>query len=244
MSTQKLELVRTGLSGAKTGKPVSFGPATTRRREQVTAVCYRKNGDGIELLLVRTRNGNRWTFPKGGAEPGLSYAESAAIEAVEEAGVHGRIEETPFARYSFVRRKNVPDSHVEPSIRAHLCEVLWRDSPQEPNRNPTWFTPEQGKERLREKRSAKEAAELMRLVDRALARIQRLSNRLPAGDDALQKVPFEAAEIRNYRRAPFADYVPRRQENLGRRRALYFHVKANSGKVLRLGPGTPSRSSS
>src|SRR5271169_2973372 len=67
--------------------------------EQVAAVCYRLRGDGIEFLLVRTRGGGRWTFPKGSAEPGLTHAQAAALEAFEEAGVHGRIEEAPFAQY-------------------------------------------------------------------------------------------------------------------------------------------------
>ena len=67
-------------------------------RQQVAAVCYRTGTRGIEFLLVRTRGG-RWIFPKGGVEAGLTQAQSAALEAFEEAGVHGRIEEMPFARY-------------------------------------------------------------------------------------------------------------------------------------------------
>src|ERR1700683_5047142 len=65
--------------------------------EQVAAVCYRLRGTTIEFLLVRTRGGGRWTFPKGSAEPGLTHAQAAALEAFEEAGVHGRIEATSFA---------------------------------------------------------------------------------------------------------------------------------------------------
>src|SRR5882672_5085191 len=67
--------------------------------EQVAAVCYWVRGSGIEFLLVRTRGSGRWTFPKGSAEPGLTHAQAAALEAFEEAGVHGRIEEASFARY-------------------------------------------------------------------------------------------------------------------------------------------------
>jgi ADP-ribose pyrophosphatase YjhB (NUDIX family) len=70
--------------------------------EQVAAVCYRARGGAIEFLPVQTRGG-RWTFPKGSAEPGLTHAQAAAVEAFEEAGVHGRMEEASFARY--VRRK-------------------------------------------------------------------------------------------------------------------------------------------
>src|SRR5271155_2735893 len=68
----------------------------SKKRQQVAAVCYRMGRRGIEFLLVQTRGG-RWIFPKGGVERGLTYAQSAALEAFEEAGVHGRMEEIPFA---------------------------------------------------------------------------------------------------------------------------------------------------
>src|SRR5271169_3005360 len=57
--------------------------------EQVAAVCYRRRGGNIEFLLVKTGKG-RWIFPKGSVEPGLTHAQAAALEAFEEAGVHGR----------------------------------------------------------------------------------------------------------------------------------------------------------
>jgi 8-oxo-dGTP pyrophosphatase MutT (NUDIX family) len=83
-------------SRQKKKEPAEFARPTVR--QQVAAVCYRTGTPGIEFLLVRTR-GRRWIFPKGGVEAGLTQAQSAALEAFEEAGVHGRIEEMPFARY-------------------------------------------------------------------------------------------------------------------------------------------------
>ena len=78
-------------------RPLNFVRLEHLRRlrgsEQVAAICYRLTKQGIEFLLVRTR-GRRWTFPKGSVESGLTHAQSAALEAFEEAGVHGRIEET------------------------------------------------------------------------------------------------------------------------------------------------------
>src|SRR5271157_2828127 len=77
------------------------------RRQQVAAVCYRIGKRGVEFLLVQSRGG-RWIFPKGGAEPGLTLAQSAALEAFEEAGVHGRMEAIPFIRY--FRRQEPADT--------------------------------------------------------------------------------------------------------------------------------------
>lgn len=141
-----------------------------RGSEQVAAFCYRVRKSGIELLLVQTRSG-RWTFPKGNAEPGLTHAQAAALEAFEEAGVHGRMEEASLTRY--VRSKRSSDAAaVETVVNVHLCEVLWLDPPPEANRNPTWFSVEKAKRRLQEDRSAKLGSTLAEVVDRAVLRIQ------------------------------------------------------------------------
>ena len=145
---------------------------TLRRCEKVAAVCFRVRAGIIEFLLVQTRGG-RWTFPKGNAEPGLSTAQAAALEAFEEAGVHGRIEEASFL--TFVRPKNGGKAgDIEVLVTAHLCEVLWLDSPQESGRNPTWFSPQKAKRRLRENRSGGYGAELAGVVDQATRRIKLL----------------------------------------------------------------------
>jgi 8-oxo-dGTP pyrophosphatase MutT (NUDIX family) len=165
-----------------------------RGREQVAAVCYRVRSRGIEFLLVKTRS-RRWTFPKGGIEPGLTQAQAAAIEAFEEAGVHGRMEEACFARYAKSRcmQHLGAGSGKKLGVNAYLCEVSRLGSPQEPKRNPTWFSAEKAKRRLGEGRKPDYGAELARVVDRAVARIQRLrySNGRPA--DGLQKVQLSVA---------------------------------------------------
>jgi 8-oxo-dGTP pyrophosphatase MutT (NUDIX family) len=169
--------------------------------EQVAAVCYRVRGSGVEFLLVRTGSGH-WTFPKGSAEPGLTHAQAAALEAFEEAGVHGRMEEVSFTRY--VRRKGGKTGNSarsgqrsaikEIAIQAHLCEVTRLDPPQERNRNPTWFSGDKAKRRLREDRTPDYGAELARVIDRAVTRIRRLRSEtietVRAQKDALHKVQF------------------------------------------------------
>ena len=194
-----------------------------KRRQQVAAVCYRIRRRGLEFLLVQTRGG-RWIFPKGGVESGLTHAQSAALEAFEEAGVHGRMEEIPFARY-FRQRPATATRNTRPAagrssppalaVAAHLCEVSRLEAPQESNRNPTWFSAEKAKQRLLEDRAPEFGAELARVVDRAAARIRRLHGGSYPGPghtklvhtrlvhtnlghtrkDALQEVRFEAFEL-------------------------------------------------
>jgi len=166
-----------------------------RQREQVAAVCYRVGACGVEFLLVRTRGG-RWTFPKGRIEPGLSYAQSAALEAFEEAGVHGRIELAAFARY--LRPASSKSPRKSTLVLAYLCEVRLLDEPQERRRNRTWFTVEKAKRRLREGRTSECGGELAAVVDRAVARVGRLRGRSEAratGQDALQRVCLEASSL-------------------------------------------------
>jgi 8-oxo-dGTP pyrophosphatase MutT (NUDIX family) len=147
-----------------------------RGTEQVAAICYRVRNAGIEFLLVQTRGG-RWTFPKGKVEAGLTNAQAAALEAYEEAGVHGRMEELAFAQY--VKRKGNSGSNaaLEVLVNAHLCEVKRLSPPQESGRQPTWFSVEKTKRRLREDRNSDFGDELIRVLDEAVARIQRTHGR-------------------------------------------------------------------
>jgi 8-oxo-dGTP pyrophosphatase MutT (NUDIX family) len=212
----------------------------------VAAVCYRIRKRGIEFLLVQTRGG-RWIFPKGGVEPGLTHAQSAALEAFEEAGVHGRMEEIPFARY--FRRKPDPANPAqadrpELSVSAHLCEVSRLETPQESNRNPTWFSAEKAQQRLLKDRAPEFGAELIRVVDRALSRIQRLhSAREIEGRihwDSLWQVHFEAFVGGRHHDLHLAILEQRR---LGRRNFPPPHRsqrKTIRRSVLRLGAGTAS----
>jgi len=177
-----------------------------RECEQVAAVCYRVHEDSIEFLLVRTRGSGRWTFPKGSAEPGLTHAQAAALEPFEEAGVHGRIEEVSFARYACQkqgagRKSGTRSIEKGLAINAHLCQVLRLGKPKESNRNRTWFSAQDARRRLRERRERNEGAEFVRVVNKAVARIQRIATAVAAAEDrrqrdrrpdALQKVHFEA----------------------------------------------------
>jgi 8-oxo-dGTP pyrophosphatase MutT (NUDIX family) len=163
--------------------------------EKVAAVCYRIRPGGIQFLLVQTRGG-RWTFPKGSVEPGLTHAQSAALEAFEEAGVHGRMEEASFTHYFHYKKRNSLVAQI--TVSAHLCEVTRLEPPPEPGRNRTWFSVERTKERFCEGRKADYAAELSRVVDRAVARILRLQQ---SHESPQQQVLPSVTSIERIRRA-------------------------------------------
>jgi hypothetical protein len=96
---------------------------------------------------------------------------------------------------------------------------------------------EKTKKRLLEGRAAEFGAELVRVVDRAVARIERLTTVITESVDALQQVQFEASEERG---------TPPRREGSSFYRTIgrpIGHVRpgkgiggARRGKLLQLGP--------
>ncbi len=85
------------------------------------------------------------------------------------------MEEISFATYVRPKRGLGRDA-IELTITAHLCEVLWLDPPQESGRNPSWFSAEKAKRRLRESRSIAYGSELAHIVDQAVRRVRLLRN--------------------------------------------------------------------
>ncbi len=167
-----------------------------REVEKVAAVCYRVRSGEVEFLLVQTRGRkSRWTFPKGGAEAGLTHAQVAAIEAFEEAGVHGRIEEAAFARYFCHRGGRNSGNHT---VSAHLCEVMRLSAPKEAGRNRTWFSAPKAKAKLREGRKTGEGAEFARVVEKAVERIRKVSREsffVQSGHDGVTRDEWNRVEI-------------------------------------------------
>jgi 8-oxo-dGTP pyrophosphatase MutT (NUDIX family) len=151
-------------------RPASFAKAAFPRK--VAAVCYRKNGESLEFLLVRTGSG-RWTFPKGTVERHLGPRDSAALEAREEAGVLGRVSDEHFTIYFQENRGSYGRSEREIAIAAFLMHVHETTDPEEGYRSPTWFRPQEAKRRLSIRRRPKYQREFARVVDHAAEMLAR-----------------------------------------------------------------------
>lgn len=80
-------------------------PIRTERaeRRQVAALCWRRGKQRLEILLVTSRETRRWVTPKGGRMPGLTDARAAAVEALEEAGVEGRVADHPIGTFRYLK---------------------------------------------------------------------------------------------------------------------------------------------
>ena len=75
-----------------------------RAKQQVAALCWR--GDPVlQVLLITSLKAQRWILPKGWPHPGLSLAQSAAVEAHEEAGVIGEVSPAALGHYRYIKDK-------------------------------------------------------------------------------------------------------------------------------------------
>ncbi len=66
---------------------------------QAGALPYALVDGRMAFLLITSRRSGKWIFPKGAIEAGYTPWESAANEALEEAGVSGLIEQKPVGSY-------------------------------------------------------------------------------------------------------------------------------------------------
>lgn len=117
---------------------------------QVAALCWRRHPK-LEVLLVTSLRTHRWILPKGWPELGLSLAESAAHEALEEAGVIGEVAAAPIGRYHYVKEKkegiSLPCEVVIFAIEVKLRRRSW---PEKSMRETAWLTPQQAAARVSE----------------------------------------------------------------------------------------------
>lgn len=68
---------------------------------QSAVIPIRNEGGGLKILMITSRKKKRWVIPKGIVEPNLSLPDSAAKEALEEAGIEGRVLPKSIGTYSY-----------------------------------------------------------------------------------------------------------------------------------------------
>ena len=66
---------------------------------QAGALPYALVEGRVAFLLITSRRSGKWIFPKGAIEPDMTPWDSAALEALEEAGVSGTIGQEPVGSY-------------------------------------------------------------------------------------------------------------------------------------------------
>ncbi|MBW4644016.1 MAG: NUDIX hydrolase [Goleter apudmare HA4340-LM2] len=103
--------------------------------QQSGVIPYRMQNGKIEVLLITTRDRQRWVIPKGGISNGMSPPESAAKEAWEEAGVIGRVNADEIGTYKYRKRGNT----YKVKIYLLPVEIFSEDYPEASHRQRQWL---------------------------------------------------------------------------------------------------------
>lgn len=119
-------------------------------RMQYAALPYRDEGE-LQVLLVTSRETRRWIIPKGWPMDGRQPWDSAAREALEEAGVEGTVTRTPVGIYIYDKRMAggvlVPCSVEVFPLKVARQRKQWREKDQ---RETRWFAMAQAIEMVQE----------------------------------------------------------------------------------------------
>ena len=102
---------------------------------------WRKGPNGPEVLLITTCTTKRWIVPKGWPAKGGSPQDCAAREALEEAGISGKIEAEPLGSFRYrKRRKSGAFIHVKVVIFAMEAMEQTPSWPEQYVRECLWCT--------------------------------------------------------------------------------------------------------
>lgn len=109
-------------------------------RVQYGALCWREGNEGIEVLLITSRNTGRWVIPKGWPMPGLAPEAAAAQEAWEEAGVSGEVSPLRVGQFGY-RKVLAADASVPCAVAVYGVKVsrLADTFPEAKERSRKWF---------------------------------------------------------------------------------------------------------
>jgi phosphohistidine phosphatase len=134
--------------------------------QQASVIPFRRSGDAVEFCLVTSISGRRWGFPKGIIEGNDTPQATALNEALEEAGLHGRIMGAPIGAYRYQKWGTDLD------VVVYLMEVTKADSQwQEADlRERQWLSPDDALSRI-------DRPEIVSICEIAIDRLSR-----PAGE--------------------------------------------------------------
>ncbi len=112
---------------------------------QSAVIPLRKNKGDLEILMISSRKKKRWVIPKGVKEPDLSSQDSAAKEALEEAGIEGRVSSAAMGSYQYQKWGGTCTVEVFPMI-VETMHAEWEES----YRDREWVSLEEAIERVTE----------------------------------------------------------------------------------------------
>ena len=120
-------------------------------RLQVAALPWRTAGDGVEIMLITSRDTGRWVLPKGWPESGENLFDAAAREAGEEAGLSGSVSRREIGRYYYAKAlssgEEVPCEVLVYPLEVDKVADKWKEKRE---RKRKWVSPAEAARMLNE----------------------------------------------------------------------------------------------
>lgn len=131
-----------GEGAKRAGKSAAPGKRRMRVPVQYGALPYQvTKGGSLELLLVATKQSERWALPKGRRIKGKKPAKCAAREAFEEAGIRGVVAKKSIGAFHFVKAEADGPAGMR-EVRIFPLKVKRELRPAKaPRRMRRWFAP-------------------------------------------------------------------------------------------------------
>lgn len=108
--------------------------------DQACAVPFRIDARRIEFCLI-TSSAGRWMFPKGYVEAGETFVEAALKEALEEAGLHGRVIGDPIGCFE-IEKKGRSRTVIAMLMEVFRSDAVWEEAHVRQRR---WVTTEEAR---------------------------------------------------------------------------------------------------
>lgn len=141
-----------------------FGDADKVVATQVAALCWRMRKGIVQILLITSRDSGRWILPKGWPVAKLTLARAAAREAWEEAGVEGKVQDTPLGEFHYHKSVGTDESlHCTVIVHALRVQTLKSRFPETRQRRRTWFHAREAADLVAEP----QLQDLLRRIDQA-----------------------------------------------------------------------------
>jgi 8-oxo-dGTP pyrophosphatase MutT (NUDIX family) len=148
-------------AGKSYKRPLAAQDAAPERL-QVAALPWR-DLDGLEIMLVSSRDTRRWIIPKGWPMAGRSDSAAASIEAIEEAGLLGVISAEPIGAFSYAKRFSRKVEPCRVDVYALRVSRQREDWPERRERETKWFPAVEAMEAVSDPELAELIARFIRL---------------------------------------------------------------------------------
>ncbi len=119
-------------------------------RVQFAGLPFRHTDDGVEYLLITSRDTGRWIIPKGWPIKSGDARETVMLEVWEEAGIYGHMHGEPVGEYSYDKVLDHHSVRCQVVVYPVMVAGLADDFPESAERRREWFPAKEAGKLVRE----------------------------------------------------------------------------------------------